>query len=50
MDIKDIVYGVIDDFFMDLSNDIIKVKNEEATMRDLSIKICKAIKQKEVKL
>jgi len=38
---------VISGYFMDISNDVIKVKNEEAMIRGLSNKICKALKGRE---
>ena len=44
MNSKDIIYDVISEYLMDISNDIIKVKNDEAMIKDLSIKICKALK------
>ncbi len=47
MNNKDIIYGVIDDYLMDLSNSIIKAKSDEKMTEELSIKICKALKIKE---
>jgi len=50
--ISDIIFmerqlDVISGYFMDISNDVIKVKNEEAMIRGLSNKICKALKGRE---
>ena len=41
---KDIIYNVISEYLMDVSNDVIKIKNEETMIKNLSIKICKALK------
>ncbi|GAH68735.1 unnamed protein product [marine sediment metagenome] len=44
---KDIICDVINGYFMDVSNDVIKVKGDEAMIEDLSVKICKALKIEE---
>jgi len=44
---KDIICDVINGYFMDVSNDVIRVKGDEAMVEDLSAKICKALKIRE---